>query len=417
VTGPVPGLISSLFTRGATLSNIDQEFIKRDAKYIEKRTEQSARYKKLVKKFDELKKHSPMACSAQHALEAKWLINYSDKWDVVGDALNLFEQSLKVTDQPRFDKQDAQGSWGPCCEKWYRKLEPTVDALQEDQYKHQTLNPLLFMQDLQDIDTVRTTLELLSVSDIAATGWNNRDEYGAWLTALSQLTFKQTVRDVLAVHTELEFDMPESYIEAYRAHLRHLQHDSGYWGPAYMFNGKKVDVQDLSFTFHIVHYYMQDPPDGRPNLPNLDKIAATTLEIRDKTYPNGWLTKDGAFDDHNNYDVVTLFKHCWDHTPGDLQKKIAPEIQALSDWCLTRSFRGDHFGDAEPASPDDYYYGVRFLDTIGLWNTDKTFWRSGPIPLPNNLTAEGVRDGLRKGFAKVRNNSEYSETIARILGV
>ena len=124
-----------------------------------------------------------------------------------------------------------------------------------------------------------------------ATGRNFRDEQNAVLTALGQLIFKDALRKLLTCRSELTFTVSKELEKAFVDYLWEAQQaETGYWGPSYTFDGEIVSVPDLSFTFHIVHYYM----DGTTRtVPNLDKIVTTTLAIRDEVYPNGWLEKDG----------------------------------------------------------------------------------------------------------------------------
>ena len=66
--------------------------------------------------------------------------------------------------QPRVVQAD-DGSWGPCCREWYRKLEPTIDALQEREAATDPLKALTFMSTLQDPKNLKRLLEAVSVSD------------------------------------------------------------------------------------------------------------------------------------------------------------------------------------------------------------------------------------------------------------
>jgi hypothetical protein len=406
----------AIIRRRDTLTNIDKEFVRRQERlgrpdYIGTRKGFQDQYKALVEKLKTAQAKQPMPCSEQHAYEAKWLISYSDHWDEVGNALKAFDDSLSDTHQSPLE-QDAEGSWGRCYAQWYRKLEPTIDALQEERLDCRKANPLAFMERLKDIGSVLQELDRLSVSNIVETGWNHRDEHGAWLTALSQLAFKEKVRTVLDGCPNLKFALPPGYVDRYRDYLWKEQLDNGFWGPTYRFDGEEVSIQDLSFTFHVVHYYTQDR--DKPPLPNLDRIAATTLAIKDRTYPNGWLNRNGELEDHNNYDVAVLFARSWDHAPPELRKDIAAELQRLTNWCVTKSLNGTQFGTGT-ADVASYYYGVRFLDEIGLWDAEQRFWHEGQIPLPDGLKAECIRDDLRRGFAKVDDGSEYAETIRDIL--
>jgi hypothetical protein len=104
--------------------------------------------------------------------------NHTADWPRAAAALNTLRESLKRRDQPPL-KQDAGGSWGPCCTEWYRKLEPTVGALLAIDGVRRRLRPLKFMARLQDPTWTVAYLKSLQVSDIRWTKRNNRDELGA----------------------------------------------------------------------------------------------------------------------------------------------------------------------------------------------------------------------------------------------
>lgn len=169
-------------------------------------------------------------------------------------------------------------------------------------------------------------------------------------------------------------------------------------------------MPDISYTFHIVHYYM----DGTERVaPGLKEMVATTLAIKDGIYPNGWYDKGKVSSDHNNYDVVTLFACGWKQAP-DYRDRMRKEIQELITWCLTKSLQYDQFGTDRTI--DSYYYGVRFLDRIGFWDETKRFWRNDNIPLPPGCPSpETIRQRLLLGFKFVDDGSEYCETVTQIL--
>src|SRR6185295_6156158 len=98
--------------------------------------------------------------SQQISLEAQWLINYTDDWARADQTLDRFEASLDQGNAPY--EQQPDGSWGVGCTEFYRKLEVTVDALQ-DTLDGPTLRPLTFMQHLQDPQRVRDLLDGLRV--------------------------------------------------------------------------------------------------------------------------------------------------------------------------------------------------------------------------------------------------------------
>jgi hypothetical protein len=405
-------MTTKLVKRQDILERIKAEFRKRDPDYDKRRGVLQDRLGSLNAVIDRLTDlKASIATSEQIALEAQWLINYGDDWARATATLDRLEISLGNAGQPPLG-QGVDGSWAPGYGEWYRKLEPTVDALQEKRTATIQLTPLAFMARLEDAKSVIDRLKVLAISDIVNTGRNNRDEQGAWLTALGQLSYKAKLHALFLLRPEVQFDLLPPFVDAFTQYLWDLQDkDTGYWGPAYQFGNELVVVPDLSFTFHVVHYY---PVDRKPEIPNLDKMVGTTLAIKNDEAPNGWL-KNGKLTDHNNFDVVTIFSRGWKAAPG-LQSTVATEIQRLVDWCVTKSLNGERFGHSGAATVDSYYYGVRFLDDVGLWDDGKCFWRKPPIPLPNGVpTAAEIKRNLRRGFDRVKDDSEYAETIDGIL--
>src|SRR5712664_543567 len=196
----------------------------------------------------------PAACANQILLEISWLANYRDDWDRAKRRLVDLQKALAQPDKLE-PTQDDEGSWGACCEEWYRKLEPTVDALQEVTDSTPKLKPLRFMEKLQDAQATLDLLYRLQITDIRNTRKNQRDELGAMQTALSQMIFKDGLRDLLIDRPELGFSISPELEASYTDYLQQTQHPrTGYWGPWYRFGERLVMVQDLAFTFHVINY-------------------------------------------------------------------------------------------------------------------------------------------------------------------
>ena len=119
----------------------------------------------------------------------------------------------------------------------------------------------------------------------------------------------------------------------------------------------------------------------------MKNVISTTLAVKDINYPVGWLW-NGAYWNHNNMDVVGLFKAGWPYA-GDEQKKImSSEIQKMLDWCLNESLQAD--GSFRPNIADGSleegeYYGVSFLGRIGFFDKSERFWTSRKFSNANAL--------------------------------
>src|SRR5476649_38865 len=108
------------------LALINKDWKTRDQGYDLKKAALEARLKDLNTKFQEDKR----PVSFQMSLEAGWLLNYTDDWPRLSAALDRLEASLAETASPLTPAaQCADGSWGPGCTEWYRKLEPTFSML------------------------------------------------------------------------------------------------------------------------------------------------------------------------------------------------------------------------------------------------------------------------------------------------
>ncbi len=385
-------MANPIVDRPVVVGKIKADFRKRDAAYDTNKKTIGARATNLDRRIDPVKQR----VSQQIADEANWLIGYTDDWARASDRLDRLEESLAIANQPLVQQPD--GSWGAGCTEWYRKLEPTVDALNLAQQSggfSTRPSALAFMQKLQDPDRMVSYLDSLRTSRIAATGRNNRDEFGAVLTALSQLILKPQLRTFLEDnYAALQFKVSRDLETRYTTYLWNLQSPmTGFWGPSYAFSdGSALEVQDVSFTFHVVHYYDDyDVTDDR-SVPMLPTIAATTLAISKFTYPNGWLNVNSPPDylDHNNYDVVTLFDDCWPAVDGSTRNAIRSQLQMLIDWCFNVSIKNDQFYRPDDVTPaDSFYYGARFLQVAGFWDSVTAPWgqTSGPpgSPAPKPL--------------------------------
>lgn len=410
--------------RKDVLKRINAAFVARDPRYNDIRSDLRGGLEELNSRMDALIAAGyPIPVSQQISLEAQWLINYTEEWDRAAATLQRFQQSLAATDQALSQQDD--GSWGPGCTEFYRKLEPTVDALQNRLQDGVPIKPLKFMQQLQDPQFVRDYLEGLRVSRIHRDGRNNRDAFGSMITSLTQLFFKQKLRKKLDQHKEADFKISDASITGLRDYLWSIQGtETGYWGPTYDFDGDIIDVQDLSYTFHVVKYYCDRTGTNRTDLPKIDQIAATTRTIQTFCYPNGlkpdqWENGHAPqFSDHNNYDLTTMFKTLWPDMPEEGRTAAGQEITALLAWCLTTSLQDDHFERSPDMSVvNSYNYGVLFLQIAGFWPQIMTpFWTNSPIAVPpGTASPAAIAARLLKGFRPYDDDSDVARAVRTTL--
>ena len=403
--------VRHLFGRHEVRGLIQDDWKRYDARHLEIRAGFQRGFFRLAKRLDDLQgQRHPMPCSEDLLLEAKWLLNYRADWTRLSRLLVLLEDSLKQHDQPaRTQRED--GSWAECVTEPYRKLEPTVDFLQADDFAVEKARPLAFMQPLADPATLSAYLWRLQTSDIAADGINKRDELGSVQSALSQLFNKGTLIARLE-SPRLGFKATPELKNAYADFMATTQHPvNGYWGPWYSSRGELAKVQDLSFTFHHVHFL-------KGKVANLDRIVATTLDIRDHAYPNGWQAEDGTFNNHNYYDVAQTFQHGWHVIDDSRRVAIAAEMVTGLRRSLSESLIGDKFNGINGI--EDQYFGVMFLDRAGYFDAAQRFWRLAPDAPPPQLPADlppaaAVATRLLRGFGQFDDGSQRATDIRKIL--
>lgn len=327
----------------------------------------------------------PTACSKQILSEVKWLLSYTTHYDRAKSRLGDLRASLARPDQTQHVRQSpADGSWGACCQEWFFKLDATVDQLIVlNALGQQPQHPLSFLERINSPDKLRQYLDSIVVSDIAATGVDNRKELNHSVSALVRL-IPGTVRSGFEFHPDLERTLWDYLDNTWQ------NPDTGYWGAWYRKDGRIIKTDDLSISFHIVSYRQ-----GR--VKRWPEIIATTLAIRDREYPYGWLEDVGP-SNHHNYDVVTLFRHGWPHMTPTQQAEVEKTIGEMLTWCLSTSLRDDGTFTSGGASglAEAFYFGVSFLDEVGYFTKQRRFWTDQEFP-----DSEAVRQRLLEAAWKL----------------
>jgi hypothetical protein len=264
-----------------------------------------------------------------------------------------------------------------CYEEWFLKLDATIDALNDLADRDEAPRyPLGFLQRIGSTRSLLIYLEGLRVSNIAETGVDQRDELGAVTGALSQILFKDYLRRF--IEEDAGGLVPNSaYVDAYRGFLDSWQDPAtGYWGAWYRSDGKLYKSADLSLTFHTISY-------RRGDVQRWPEIVDTTFAIKSFEYPYGWM-HNGAYNHHNNYDVVKVLRFGWPHMSDAQMQQARTELEAMLEWRLTGPMEPDELFTTDPSfysSRGNYfYYGVSFLDEIGYWNQSRRFWTDQDFP-------------------------------------
>lgn len=317
-------------------------------------------------------------CSNQIFLEAKWRALYTGDFNALDKRIRDLEKSLQTDDQSYATQQSAaDGSWGACYQQTFMKVEASMLALQA-MFDRQ-VSPkyaINVMPQLRNGNDAIAMLKALLVSDVANEGIDHRSELNALTTYAAQFGFKSYWQPYLEDRVQgLLRDRDPGGIDKIRAEMRAFLNswqdpETGYWGAWYRINGRLYRTIDLSITFHLISYLKGD-------VHYWPQIIDTTLKIEGEPYPYGWRYK-GGLNNHNNYDVVKIFRYGWPHMAPDQRNRVRKVMAGMLDWTLTHSlqsdgsFKGDQDFFSSVAS--DYYFGVSFLDEIGYWRADNRFW-------------------------------------------
>lgn len=327
--------------------------------------------------------HEPI-CSTQILGEARDLMNYTNNAAAVRARLDDLRASLGQPNQDYAYEQSAEdGTWGGCYKAWYLRLDASVDPMKElVEAGKRPAYPLRFFEPVSTPEKLRRYLESLLISDVKATGIDNRKELNYAITSLAQILFKPKVAALLPDGT------PVSELAATLQDFldRRAQNpETGFWGAWYMIDGELKKTNDLSITFHAISYRADDPPHMR-------ELAETLFAMRTSRYPYGW-RDEGKQNNHHAYDVARLLRRTWPYMTAEQQARATAELTVMVARSLSISLRADgHFDDEPYTSPAEaYYFGVSFLDEVGYFRPSRRFW----APM-ETTDAEALRVALQQ---------------------
>ncbi len=342
-------------------------------------------------------------CSTQILGEARDMMNYTNNIEGVRARLDDLRASLREVDQDHAYEQSAEdGSWGGCCKAWYLRLDASVDPLKELVEAGGTPRyPLRFFAPVDTPEKLRGYLQRLLVSDVQATGVDNRKELNYAITSLAQLLFKPKVAALLPAGTPVS-ELAATLQDFLDNTAQNPQ--TGFWGAWYRVNGELKKTNDLSITFHAISYRSDDPPHMR-------ELAETLFAIRASRYPYGW-RDEGKQNNHHAYDVARLLRRAWPYMTGAQRARATAELTAMTQHSLEASLLPDGGFDDEPyTSPAEaYYFGISFLDEVGFFRASRRFWAVPPL-----RDAEPLREQLRGHLLKMdRRNALVTAALRKL---
>jgi hypothetical protein len=336
-------------------------------------------------------------CLRAALTEFAWRIGSTSDVDAAKACWQRCQDIITASTSYPANTQDDQGSFGPCTEAWFLKLDRSTDPLVDGPWPAGAMPPR-FLDTINTPERMISYLDDLLVSDIAK-GVDKRKELNLASAVIARVALWGDAADYLE---------SRRFRSAYLDFLDRWQDpETGFFCHWYRDGSKEIKTLDLSLTFHMVRYASRYEPQAIDYWP---RIVETVFAISGRPYPQGWLDGDGMTN-HNNYDVVELYRLGWEHMDSYQRRIAAQDISGMLDWCLTQSITFDAKGGATIANtdngdslPDNYYFAAAFLDTIGYFDKTKRFWSDRDFP-----QAEALRQAM---IERVRTfNPNLPETI------
>ena len=346
---------------------ITADFTVFDPEFIARRGARAARAEALALRVSDAEaRGEPNDCAYQILFETRSLLISSADFAHIDHRLADLQRTLE---HPQSDLTDDKGMRGACYDAWWLKLYATYAWLDAHAPDEPAPHPLpAFLEPVETPAKLVAYLEPLAISNVRADGVDHEREFNDTLASLLQIIVRGRPQNY-TVDPTLRTALIDLVLNRFRDHA------TGYWGETYVRDGRRIFVPDLSITFHVISYL-------KGLVPDLPQVLATTLSMKRLDYPSGWLWQ-GQYWNHNDMDVVTLFRLAWPSaTPGQ-RKEMAEEINQMLVFCLNRSLRPD--GSFRAVTPDGSqedaeYYGASFLARIGYFNPAYRFWTGRSFP-------------------------------------
>ena len=306
------------------------------------------------------------SCPRAVQLEARWRTNNTSDCQVAADAVARLSRALEETDEPAALMQDEEGSFAPCTDVWFLKLDRSTDQLLARAWPWRL--PPAFLERIDDPIRMVTYLQDLCWSDVVRCGRDNRKELNLAISVIARLVLRGGQAGYLA---------QPGFLSVFERFVQDWQDpQTAFFGMTYIAgNDREVRTADLSLTFHMARY-----------VPHLIRwwstLIDTLIAMKDQPYPQGWL-EHGKMSDHNNYDVAEIFFRGWNRMNPDQRRIARTSIDEMLAWCLAESVAPDgtiRNPDKGDMIPDSYYFAAAFLDTIGYFDRQKRFWTDKEFP-------------------------------------
>jgi len=308
--------------------------------------------------------------------EIRWRLNFTPDTEATRARINDLHRSLSLSEEQKVAaaQQPSDGSWARGINVWYLKLYYSVDHL------HDSMPPKYqptFLDRINSPDKLKARLDSDLYNNFTKTGVFNREELDETFSALARLLF--TNRKVAyAFHPQLKNAL-QDYVDRWQDPV------TGCWGQWMVDReGRVWKMDDMAMTFHVIS-------DLHGHVAHKDKVVKRVLELDGVDFPTG-IRFDGHYENHLNWDVVTILRYAWPTLDTATRQQARAEISRMLNWCLTKSLQPDgsfKISELDDTLGDAYYYGVSFLTDAGYFSAKDRFWTNQDFP-----AAKGVHDRI-----------------------
>jgi hypothetical protein len=328
--------------------------------------------------------------------EIRWLLNYTADTGAIEAQIAALRDSLTLPEsQQRLatEQQSSDGSWGMGFTSWYFRLYYSVDHVEDCQGKPRY--PFSFLDRVNSPEKLQAVLNSYLMDDFTKTGQFNEDELNESSSALARILFKSKPTTCYAFDPGVR--------DAFADFVARWQNPStGWWGQWLIDRqGKVWKMDDTSITFHIITAL-------HGHVPHLDLAAKHLLQVDSVDFPAG-LRFNGHYENHLNWDAVTMFRYAWPSLDVSAREQARAEISNMLRWCLTESLQPDgsfKVSDLDDTLGDAYEYGVSFLVETGYFDRQRRFWTNQDFPdadavrarIEAKLKSTGLHGGLRNAY-------------------
>jgi hypothetical protein len=351
-----------------------EEFVKFDPKYRANIAERKDLLRSLQQELFAKASHGSSACSREIYVEAQWLTYYTCDYKAIDAQIERLKQVVQNPGTAKDEKiQAPDGSYAPCHNAWFYKLDRTCDRLTVmDSKQLADQKPLSFLDPINSPAKLTAYLDSKLIWDIPNKGVNNSFELNLAATDLLRL-INGHLPSGYRFHPQLRATVENWVAKKWQDPL------NGCFGPWYKTNQGILKTVDLSATFHVVDY-----TDGK--ISHWPQLISTLFKVKDGRWPQGWL-QEGQLSNHHDYDVATLFHKGWHFMTPDQRREARVQIKRMMDHCLKETLNSDGSfkQEDEDTVGETYEFPVMLLSEIGYFYKSERFWTDQDFPEAHNL--------------------------------